>query len=399
MEKSASVDISILRKINQRAVLEEVYNVSTTSRTALSKSLSMSKPAITANLANLIELGIIQEVGDGAVTANGGRKPKLLSFNKDHRYIVTVDLNYRNPLFVLGNLKNEVISEFSMQVSNETLLESYDSIIKSTIKVFLKSRGLSGKDLACIAIASPGVFDNESRLLSENERYGGVLWGNLDFHRLLGEQFETKVIISNDIKAATLGEWAHGCGNSVENMLYVSCGVGLGLGIILESHLFGGSRFSAGEIYNYTDYSRSLEGLTVEDAVSIQSLLARVRADIAAGTESTLQDVNGTIGFENIVDAYGQNDFYVRSLVTQICREIALIAYNGANLLSTDKVVFGGEYVVFGDCLVSEFQALCREFRAFEPSVGITSLGKYAGIHGLLYLAREYYFDRICANP
>ena len=116
MKNPESVDISLVRNINSRAVLDSIFNSDITSRTILAKQLGMSKSSVSSNLAGLIERGIVLEIGEGKSSVVGGRKPQLLTFNKNHKYILAIDLNMTSPLFVLGNLRGEQLGEFSVHI-------------------------------------------------------------------------------------------------------------------------------------------------------------------------------------------------------------------------------------------------------------------------------------------
>ena len=59
MKNPESVDISLVRNINSRAVLDSIFNSDITSRTILAKQLGMSKSSVSSNLAGLIERGIV----------------------------------------------------------------------------------------------------------------------------------------------------------------------------------------------------------------------------------------------------------------------------------------------------------------------------------------------------
>ena len=53
-----------------------------------------------------------------------------------------------------------------------------------------------------------------------------------------------EVLVKNDIKTAALGEWT-GSAKSTDNMLYFSCGQGIGTGLILDGRLYEGPQPSA----------------------------------------------------------------------------------------------------------------------------------------------------------
>lgn len=394
--KRTSVDASYLRKYNQRLILDAVYEKETTSRVELSKILHLSKPAISDNLSELLELGIVEEIGEGTVAEKGGRKPLLLKFNQNHKYIVIIDLNYSNPVVVLGNLKNEIMNELDIRVAKNASPDQYVTVIENGIDSLLSSSGYEPKDIFCIAVSSPGVFDAEGNILSQNPGYGRILWHESNLRGALQNKFNMNIIVKNDIKAATLGEWTYGAGHGEENLLYLSCGVGLGAGIVLNSKLYEGRHFNAGEIYYYLDMSKPELAGTLEDRICMKQLIEGCVADIQAGVETCLKDCTDPIGFKDIEIAYQKKDPYVCSKVKQICDVLCTLMFNLGNFLALDKVIFGGEYAVFGETLLTEYVNRFIPCLSNGVNIELAALGKYSGIHGMLFTAREAYLNYIC---
>ena len=70
-----------IKRQNQRLILDAVFRSGSTSRSQLSKELSLSKPAISDNLTELLEAGIVRESGESSSSPSGGRKSILLQPN------------------------------------------------------------------------------------------------------------------------------------------------------------------------------------------------------------------------------------------------------------------------------------------------------------------------------
>ncbi|MFH1879164.1 MAG: ROK family transcriptional regulator, partial [Bacillota bacterium] len=393
MRKSrVSVDASYLRQYNQRLILDAVYERNTTSRAELSKALALSKPAISDNLSELLRLGVIDEVGEGAVAKKGGRKPLLLKFNMNHKYIVAVDLNYTNPIVALGNLKNEILCENDMRIDRNASRDHRFSVIENGIDELLRTSGVEKEALLCIAVSSPGVFDAQGNILSQNEGYGRILWSGSNLRDALQKKYSVDIHVKNDIKVATLGEWACGAGRGEENLLYISCGAGLGAGIVLNAKLYEGRHFNAGEIYYYLDGNKPSHVNGLEDQICMKRLVQTCIEDVRKGMKTCLQDKAKRFGFEDIVVAYQKKDPYVRRQIRRICGELCTLIFNLGNFLALEKVIFGGEYAVFGDTLLNEYEKHYQPRVQLSAGVKLAALGKYSGVHGMLYTARNAYF-------
>ncbi len=382
------LNTSDIKHRNQRIILDAIYKSRTTSRTQLSRDLSLSKPAISDNLSVLLESGIVDEIGESHAGPSGGRRSILLQFNPMHKYIISVNLNYSNPVFAIGNLDGEILNSFDIAITSGTPIEACIELVSSGIHVLLQSLGINSKKVYCIALAAPGVYDQSGKLVSFNKCCDGPAWWSIDLRTEFSKKFHLPVLIYNDIKAATLGEWVKGSGNQAPDLIYFSAGLGIGSGIVLSGSLFHGAQFNAGEIFDYTDLSTLSNSETYEDTICIAYLKEQ------CSKLDCFQNVSPTLG--TIVDAYRNGNEKVLQIIDEICLRLSIIAYNSMNFISVNYIVFGGEYAPFGDCFAKHLTHLFAGKNRLKPNIHTTSLGKLAGIQGMFYLAREQYFNELC---
>lgn len=386
---SRSVSNTTLREMNQRIILDAIFNKNTTSRTELSNDLLLSKPAIADNLNDLLAIGIVQECGEGEVAKGGGRKPRLLRFNKNHKYIIAIELNYKDPIFVLGNLKGDIFNEFSVKITENSNSQVRRELIKNAIHILLNSRDLSSGNLACIAISSPGVFPDKKELSFANPQFKD--WFDLDLPRFISEEFHVDVLLKNDVNMATFGESKYGAGRNSQNIFYISCGIGLGSGLILDSKLYEGRFNSAGEIFNNIDLAKLSADTNLEKTIFLSALIRKAQESTKkkASYEEDLSD------FNSVVKAYRDGNPYIIKYLEEIGTELGCTVSNIVNLLSIDTVILGGEYVVFEELLIRQISAIVNKHCLFTPSIVPSELGHNAGIMGLFAISRENYFDSI----
>lgn len=386
---SRSVSNTTLREMNQRIILDALFEKSISSRTDLSRDLLLSKPAIADNLNDLLTIGIVQECGEGEVAKGGGRKPRLLRFNKNHKYIIAIELNYKDPIFVLGNLKGDIFNEFSVKITENSNSQVRRELIKNAIHILLNSRDLCSDDLACIAISSPGVFPDKRELSFSNPQFKD--WFDLDLPRFISEEFHVDVLLKNDVNMAAFGESKYGAGRNSQNMLYISCGIGLGSGLVLDSKLYEGRFNSAGEIFNNIDPAKLSEETNLEKSIFLSALIRKSQDSTKkkASYDEDFTDFNG------VVKAYQDGNPDIIKHLEDIGVELGCTVSNIVNLLSIDTVIIGGEYVVFSDLLIKQIDRIVSTHCLFTPSIVPSELGHNAGIMGLFAISRENYFDSI----
>lgn len=84
-------------------------------------------------------------------------------------------------------------------------------------------------------------------------------WKQVPLKKILEEEFKMPVFINNDVNCFALGEHRHGNLKNFRNVVGVSCGTGLGAGIIINNELFAGTNCGAGEIGLLSYLDRNIE--------------------------------------------------------------------------------------------------------------------------------------------
>jgi len=378
-----------VRENYQLVILNTLYEKQCTSRTELSKLLSVSKPSIAYNLNDLLQMGIVEEVGEGE-SPNGGRKPRLLKFNKNFGKIITIDLNFNDPIFAIGNLNGEIFNEFSVKLSENSTAQMRLELIKNAVSLLLNSASTEEQNLIAIAFAAPGVFPKTSERSFVNPQFQE--WFKLDIARLISEEFHVNTILKNDVNMAAFGEYNYRSDAGPANILYVSCGMGIGSGLILNGKLYEGNFNSAGEIFNNISPSKLGTGLNLENTINIDALVKKVSESSLA---PELEARGKTIDFNTIVEEYQSGSPVIREFIREIGVELGCVVANTANLLSLDTVIIGGEYSVFNDTIIECIKEITKSHCIFPPVVRPSELGRHAGIMGLFAVVRQQYFEAI----
>lgn len=387
-----ALNTSHIKKTNQMLILDAIYRAGTTSRTKLAKELSLSKPAISDNLEKLLHEGIVKEAGESSVGPAGGRKAILLQFNAAHKLVISVDLNFSHPLFVLGKLNGEVLNTFDISIAEDTPAAACMELVRNGIQVLLQSLGASAEKVYCIAVAAPGVYDREGNLVSFNSDCGGPAWWELNTKKELEDAFGLPVIVFNDVKAASLGEWISNPEGRVSDLFYLSAGLGIGAGLILNGAPMLGKDFNAGEIFDYI-VSTPSGNVPLENTVCLNYLKEQC---LAIPDSPFPRDMPLTL--DKIVEVWQQGHPAVVEIVDGICERLATVAFNCMNMLSIRHVIFNGEYAPFGSSFASQLSQLFQRSSRTMPDIRISRLKNQAGVQGMIHLARERYFRELCGQ-
>ncbi len=388
---------STTRIHNKREIIDALISCGEMSRASLSKMLALSKPATAEHVEYLIELDLVHETGEGFSTNVGGRKPRLLRLNTNYRVFAAIDISLTHPVLAIGNLTGEMLSKKRLQNLYEQSSNEKKDTICQTIHLMMKELSIPLDKLGTIIISSPGIFQDNNRLLLANPQFRG--WTDIGLDGILSSHFSVPVVIKNDVNAAALGEYSLGCGKGSSNMLFASCGIGFGSGIIIDGALHEGKNFAAGEIGYFTNHERYSKDDFIESTVNLEALFRKIHADLKAdkvtGMLHELYKKNGVLKFDDVVSACENFDPYTLKIVKKIGEEIGFVLANIATLLDIERLVIGGEYKALFHSLKKPIEAIINKCVPVPPLVLSSELGENAGLYGGFIFARNRLFDNL----
>jgi glucokinase len=77
-------------------------------------------------------------------------------------------------------------------------------------------------------------------------------WRDVPLGARLGERLGVPVYVTNDVRAATWGEWMHGAGAGVRDLVVLFVGTGIGGGVVVDGRMLEGATNAAGELGHQT---------------------------------------------------------------------------------------------------------------------------------------------------
>ena len=98
-----------------------------------------------------------------------------------------------------------------------------------------------------IGLLSTGLVDNRAmRVLSTNRKYDDAV--GFDFPAWARDRAGLELRMDNDARGALIGEWRHGAGRGVDNLVMVTIGTGIGTAVVSEGRPLTGPHFTAGNL-------------------------------------------------------------------------------------------------------------------------------------------------------
>lgn len=238
-------DQQLIKKMNKTIVLDTIRHHQPLSRTDIASSIGLNKATVSSLVLELIHSQLVTEIGPGE--SSGGRKPTLLLFNSNAGYAIGIDIRVHHLLMVLVNLEGTVIEETTMPITS-TEPEELIAEMASYIKLLSEKAPPSPYGIIGIGIGVPGLVD-ENRHVVSTPNLG---WDNIALQATLEKYIDLPIYIDNEANAGAIGERLYGAGMESSNLIYLSIGVGIGSGIIVDGALYRGTSNFSGEVGHMT---------------------------------------------------------------------------------------------------------------------------------------------------
>ena len=265
--------------------------------------------------------------------------------------------------------------------------------------------GLKTRDVGGVGVGVPGPVDIARGVVRVAVNLGSG-WTNLPLADELKERLDLPAYIDNDVRVGAMGEYTHGAGQGLSDMLAVFVGTGIGGGLVLDGELRSGFRGSAGEVgHTVIDASNGIVGKTgqpgtVEPIASRTGMERMVQERVAAGEASVVPDLMQSLGQGRmtssvIYEALKQNDAVMEAVLATAQHNLGLLAGNLINILDPEMIVFGGGVTArLGDRFITPIRKvayanLVNKQNARQVRVVGGALGDNAGVVGAAVLAKK----------
>lgn len=238
-------DLHLMKKLNKSIVLETIIADAPVSRAAISEITGLNKATVSNLVHELIDSQLVCETGPGE--SSGGRKPVMLLFNNEAGHAVGIDLGVNYILTVLTDLQGAIKKERRVPLERMEFEYVWQELTDS-IRWAIDGAPPSPYGIVGIGIGVPGLINDEGEVLSAPN----LKWRKIDLKGRLEQAFQLPIVIENEANAGAIGERSFGDTRHAKNMIYVSAGIGIGVGIIVNNAIYRGFSGFSGEMGHMT---------------------------------------------------------------------------------------------------------------------------------------------------
>ncbi|CEI80402.1 N-acetylglucosamine repressor [Oceanobacillus oncorhynchi] len=316
--------IETIKKMNRELIIKTVRDSQPISRSAIAKSLSLSKSTVSSIVNDLVDQNILQELGHANSTKEGGRRAVQLGFNANYGYIVGLGFKKNVINGCLTDLNGDILLSKKLEVEEPF----NDTIIINFIYSLIEENDLDSGQLLAIGCSVPGMVDSLNGIVSEAPELN---WNNINLKDLILKHFNCEVFINNNVNCLAMLEKWNEHNQNLKNFVYLYVGYGIGTAIIANNHLITGANFKAGEI-GFFKYPNDV--LTSPNEYGEFGEL-----DHKASLLAFPEDLRYSIQHQS----YNQLSSSQQEILIAIINNLGFAIGNIISLLNPEKLILGGE--------------------------------------------------------
>ncbi len=389
-----------LKEINKKNILKIVIDVGQISRIDISRLLQISRPTTSAYIGELIEEGLIEEIGKSDSTSSGGKKAELLQFRVRAGYIIGVMLGVRNTRIALTDLGSNILEVIKTPTEEQLGPDAVIDKLVGSLKEIIRRTKINKEKIIGIGIGATGLVDSKKGMVIFSPNLSG--WNNIKLKEVVEKKIGLPVLIENECRVQAIAEKKYGLAKDIKNFVCVETGTGIGTGVFIDNKLMVGNKGMAGEIGHIIT---NLAGKRVchcgnvgclETLCSTTSLLEDIENDIKKSGKSSGYKKGG-LQLEELFILYNQGDEIVTRNVDNNAEYLGIGISNTIKMFNPELVIIHGEVIKFGERYLNKVKESVTE-NTFpkvkdDYNISFSEIGDNVGVIGAATIVFNNIFD------
>ena len=295
------------------------------------------------------------------------------------KVVAGVDIGGTNTVFGLVDNKGKVLAEGNLTTTNYPKINDFVKALITAINKLLS--GNKGYKLIGIGIGAPNANYHRGTI----EYAPNLAWkGIVPLAELIKNQIGVPVVVTNDAKAAAMGEMIFGGAKKMKNFIILTLGTGMGSGIVIDGKIVYGHTGFAGELGHSTvvqggrDCGCGRKGC-LETYVSATGLVRTTLEFLCEmREESALRDIPPSkLTSKRIAEAVAKKDPIAVKAMNKTAEMLGLGIINALTFSSPEAIFLFGGLAKAGEILFAPVREYVKKnsFVLFKNSVKILPSG------------------------
>ncbi|MFD2549637.1 ROK family transcriptional regulator [Sphingobacterium suaedae] len=310
----------------------------------LSQYTHTSIPKVNEIITELIQRELV--VDHGKIVNGVGRKPNIFGLNPQWGYFLSVETTRAHINLAIVSFDEQIVhATKDIPFVLENSPKAFEELC-NLISAYMVSHDFLQDRLLGLSVTITGRVNH----LTGNS-HSFFNFDNISLKEALVKRFALPAHIENDTRAMAYGEYAKGVAQQEKNVLFFNLDEGIGMGIIINGHLYSGKSGFAGEFGHIPLLDNDIichcgKKGCLETEASGFAIVQQVRQELRQGTSSIITQIVDDIDdirLAHVVEAALRDDMLCIERIStageKIGRGIAMLL----NIFNPDLVVLGGK--------------------------------------------------------
>ena len=337
--------IKDIKKRNISKILNALRKNNNTSKKDLSEIINLSPSTLTEICSDLLEQGIIKELGE-VNSDKPGRKKVLLSINYDYKKIIGVDIKNNFFSLTLTNLKGDVEAQ---KYFNRDTSEAYIFIneLIDEIKNFITENNLNKKELLGIGISIVGAIDFNT---GSTMNFIGFWNESVPLKKIMEDKLEIPIYVNNNVK--NLAIYQMFLDDEFSDFFFLKYGTGVGGSLVIQSELFKKESSLSGEIgHSIINNDENICPVCkrkgcFENNYSERAILEKIERRYSKESTPIIYSMTfgnkSNLSFDTVLKAAESGEIIVLKILQEAADYLAVLILNMITLFYSKKIVLCG---------------------------------------------------------
>ncbi len=310
----------------------------------------------------------------------------------DGGYWIGVDLGGTKILAGLYDAELNLLARSKQPTSAESGPAAVFGRITQAVEAVVREAKIDPSHIRGMGLGIPGQIEVGAPVV----RFApNLAWRNVHVTEHLPAEWTWPVVIENDVRMGTFGEFSAGAAKGARHVFGVFVGTGVGGGLILDGKLYNGFNGHAGEVGHVVLHWR--KGETLEGIAGRKYQMKRARQLLDDAPKKVRKDWKGIdpdrVKSGQLAELYDKHDPIASAVVGDASRALGAAIGGIVNLLSPEVVVVGGGVAgALGESFVEHVWEIAGRYILPDAANGVrcvpASLGDDSGIVGCAAFAR-----------
>lgn len=361
---STNIDV---KSRNAVKIYSELRKSSCLSKSQLAQKVNLSFASVSNMCSWLDEAGFVKVEENAHST--GGRKAAKISFCSEYAYTLSIDIHHTQHIYMgLIDLQNELKRYVRFEVDEDDTFEQIMENLEKGYHELVKAENIR---LLGVCAGISAVLDPHTGILLQSSN---PVFERVQLQRYLSELFPGKpVLVDNDANLAGLSHLSdmNRYDSKGKNLLFIFFTQGIGLGIMIDGHLYRGSNGFAGELGHL-----KVSGITKKckcggiGCLRTIATLESIAQDL--GESDLLRSTKSSVDYaEQLSKRYLSHEKAVVERIDLMAVKVGEVMADLFDLFNPQEIVLGGNISKLAPHIYQTIKQQCRSLSNLATEVDL----------------------------